>query len=143
MNLTTDEANKLIEAGDAMHDHIGRLLDLRLVGDLRTECYVVRDRYIAAKSAAPVDTPKVLTDERAAQIAQDQYVNVFDNGDEEWQMRLANAMAHGLLYARDNDLLAPAKVDVDAVMDVVLDWCCPTRDAEDQLRACLNKLFNA
>jgi len=38
---------------------------------------------------------------------------------------------------------APAKVDVDAEMAVVLDWCCPTKDAEDQLRARLTKLFNA
>ena len=130
--------DKLIEAGDAMHDHIGRLLDLRLVGDLRTECYVVRNRYIAAKSAAPVDAPKVLTDDEVVRLAEQASQDIGTQA----------AIVGVLKYARDNGYLAPAKVDVDAVYELVENWLLtwvektdPEASDYSDLRARLTKLF--
>jgi hypothetical protein len=78
----------------------------------------------AVIATAPVDAPKVLTNEGAAQIAEDHYLNASHNGDEEWQIRLANAMAHGLRYARDNGYLSAPDDEVTRLRERVkeLEW---------------------
>jgi hypothetical protein len=109
--------------------------------------------YGDAKSAAPVDAPKVLTDED--QELKDHYLflgwlqanheDVEAGADVTALCR--TAFLNALQYARAHNQ-APAKVDVDAVMEVVLKWqadgtfqCDPYEDEKD-LRDRLTKLFN-
>jgi hypothetical protein len=129
--------------------------------------------FAAAKSAAPVDAPKVLTDEEVKRIAAVVVPpDTTDEGRPGWtgyRSLCRDAAMDALRYARDNGYFAsvnppkvsqdeydrmsfvmrggvtpiPAKVDVEKIMEVVLDWCCPTRDAEDQLRDRLTKLLSA
>jgi hypothetical protein len=152
MNLTTDEANKLIEAGDAMRDELSRLRDSRTVGmtvwdaaksaaavakhdgidpvsvalaknakaiaatygnsitaapiaaltdeqlyaqamaEVTPEALDRMDRKMQAMDAAPVDAPKVLTDDEVVRLAEQTSQDIGTQA----------AIVGVLKYARDN-----------------------------------------
>lgn len=105
---------------------------------------------LAKEALAELDkAPLVLTDEEVERIAYDRYLKRYYNGDREWQQRLADAMSHGLRYARDNGYLAPsAGLTVDEAEECLVehlaqygpDWSAPARN---RLRARLTAAIEA
>jgi len=155
--------DKLIEAGDRMRNAVQRIARHLVHGKLELTRSGEMDLFLsmweqwdAAKSAAPVAAPKVLTDDMMQTVADLErrlYVREHCSGREAdiW----ARGVLSGMMQARDNGYIAPAKVDVETVMglheeaiqaiadsDEDMDW----HDIDDlraEFRARLTKLFNS